>query len=626
MRATIVALLLSFGAAAQGPDVTQLVAEGLTDDERRSFYHLSEGGAILPLYWYNHMEVKNTGETFRERAAFYGFLDDIEDKINPEDLPIGLTVERPGDLFRIKAVSINCAACHVANFEYSDQIVQVVGAPNMIDVRSFAQDIVDSARATFTDLHKLAKLLRNDPEVEHEEGLLYDSILSPTMYVVGADRETVVPDSAKPQLEAAIENFRIQIDDLLKEPLSNEDPNAVVDLLFEEESFIDPEIDRLVDEAVNNLLSVAIARSQPTSEFLFGGDNAEEFLRKGFHAIARRFRLHLARGRFLKNFAALDTATHEGYGRLDAFGTVRRLVFWKHAKGFELNAPASIPHLWNFKDTKWLHWNANSNSVMQRNIAQSLGVGAIMTDKFEVSSRLRNIHDLELLAQKIEPPAWPDVFPPIDTDKLDRGAKLFKDNCARCHNAATWDNSEPPLRVDPEFELSEVQTDAAYIEAFSEKLTNGEAYHKAIETGMAKAKENFCEVFGVNNLECASWDEPRRTPVIWRAPKKYPARPLDGIWATAPYLHNNSVPTLYDLLTPPDQRPKVFAVGQREYDPVKVGFAQPDVILEPYLYRTHNDTEPITGNSNLGHDYGTDLSDDDKFTLIEYLKMLPPPR
>src|SRR5690625_3270750 len=60
----------------------------------------------------------------------------------------------------------------------------------------------------------------------------------------------------------------------------------------------------------------------------------------------------------------------------------------------------------------------------------------------------------------------------------------------------------------------------------------------------------------------------------------YKARPLNGIWATAPYLHNGSVPTLYDLLLPakrPDDpedgeyRPDEFMVGSREFDPIKVG-------------------------------------------------------
>ena len=52
----------------------------------------------------------------------------------------------------------------------------------------------------------------------------------------------------------------------------------------------------------------------------------------------------------------------------------------------------------------------------------------------------------------------------------------------------------------------------------------------------------------------------------------YKARPLNGIWATAPYLHNGSVRTLRQLLLPSDTRQTTFRVGSREYDPEDMGF------------------------------------------------------
>ncbi|WP_346659235.1 hypothetical protein [Bradyrhizobium sp. CW7] len=52
---------------------------------------------------------------------------------------------------------------------------------------------------------------------------------------------------------------------------------------------------------------------------------------------------------------------------------------------------------------------------------------------------------------------------------------------------------------------------------------------------------------------------------------QYRARPLDGVWATAPYLHNGSVPTLKDMLLPQGRRPNSFCVGSRKFDPVGVG-------------------------------------------------------
>lgn len=96
----------------------------------------------------------------------------------------------------------------------------------------------------------------------------------------------------------------------------------------------------------------------------------------------------------------------------------------------------------------------------------------------------------------------------------------------------------------------------------------------------------------------------------------YKARPLDGIWATAPYLHNGSVPTLYDLLSAPAQRPVTFWVGTREFDPVKVGFITTEV-RGAFRFDTR-----IPGNRNTGHTWGTTLSESEKMDLIEYLKSL----
>jgi hypothetical protein len=98
----------------------------------------------------------------------------------------------------------------------------------------------------------------------------------------------------------------------------------------------------------------------------------------------------------------------------------------------------------------------------------------------------------------------------------------------------------------------------------------------------------------------------------------YANHPLDGIWARAPYLHNGSVPTLRDLLEPPDRRPLVFYRGYDVYDQARVGFVT-SVAEEGgrqfFLYDTS-----LPGNSNAGHLYGTALPDEDKAAIVEYLK------
>ena len=103
----------------------------------------------------------------------------------------------------------------------------------------------------------------------------------------------------------------------------------------------------------------------------------------------------------------------------------------------------------------------------------------------------------------------------------------------------------------------------------------------------------------------------------------YRAKTLKGIWATAPYLHNGSVPTIYDLLLPAAERPKTFRLGTREYDPMKLGYVTngdrfvtpPD--MEPFFFDTH-----LPGNWNTGHEWWfyPQLTDAERYEIIEFLK------
>jgi hypothetical protein len=111
-----------------------------------------------------------------------------------------------------------------------------------------------------------------------------------------------------------------------------------------------------------------------------------------------------------------------------------------------------------------------------------------------------------------------------------------------------------------------------------------------------------------------------------RAPLSYKVRPLNGVWATPPYLHNGSVPNLYALLSPVSERPKKFYLGNREYDPVNVGYRS-----EEFPGGFEFDTS-IRGNSNSGHQFtdtpnqagriGRLLTPEERRALIEYLKTL----
>ncbi|MEL7154020.1 MAG: di-heme-cytochrome C peroxidase, partial [Pseudomonadota bacterium] len=126
-------------------------------------------------------------------------------------------------------------------------------------------------------------------------------------------------------------------------------------------------------------------------------------------------------------------------------------------------------------------------------------------------------------------------------------------------------------------------------------------------------------------------------PNCLQAGAGYKARPLNGIWATAPFLHNGSVPTLDALLRPADQRPTFVQLGSREFDPVKVGVVQPEFSGDDFADYEDGmfvlDTAKV-GNRNTGHAFGAsadgdktgmigpEFSDQERRALIEYLKSL----
>ena len=86
--------------------------------------------------------------------------------------------------------------------------------------------------------------------------------------------------------------------------------------------------------------------------------------------------------------------------------------------------------------TSWFQWGVNTNSVIERNIGQALGVGATMEpDKgFRSTVRVDNLHAMEKFQYKLSSPVWPaELFGPIDRARAERGKKIFDRTCALCH-------------------------------------------------------------------------------------------------------------------------------------------------------------------------------------------------
>ena len=201
--------------------------------------------------------------------------------------------------------------------------------------------------------------------------------------------------------------------------------------------------------------------------------------------------------------------------------------------------------------------------------------------------------DIYTWINAVESPKYPY---PIDQALARRGGIVYASNCAKCHGTYGA-GAHYPERV---VALSEVGTDPVRARDFPV------AFIKHLDEG-------WVGQYG-------------QTPINL-AVNGYIAPPLDGIWANAPYLHNGSVPTIWDLLTPAS-RPSVWTRTDTGYDQQKLGVESksfdklPDDATDPVQKRRYYQTN-VRGFSNQGHQFPPQgLSDDNKRALIEYLKTL----
>jgi mono/diheme cytochrome c family protein len=355
-----------------------------------------------------------------------------------------------------------------------------------------------------------------------------------------------------------------------------------------------------------------------------------------------------------------------GFNRTDALTRIGNQVFavdMKIAANFApANAPVRFPQIWDSSWFTWVQYNSSISDPLVRNVGEALGVRAAAklygpdAKEFGNSVHIEGLKQLEwLLAgpapyQGLRPPAWPSVFPALDEKKIARGAELYKANCQPCHLppveelAADLKSAKPTywrengqktrFLVVKDVKATYVGTDPHEAMDFINRTADsGDLGKGRISTGVGLELvtngivNKFFDQMKLSPAQQIEWRGSRdpKDPAV-RSEPIYKARPLTGIWAVSPYLHNGSVPNLYALLSPQNERPDTFWTGSKEFDPVKVGHDTSE-LKGAYLYDV---TKP--GNSNHGHEFkdgprgngviGPALSPDDRFAIIEYLKSL----
>jgi mono/diheme cytochrome c family protein len=638
--------------AAQPPATMQ----GLTSDQRKDLFHLSEGIELVPLAWIKALKSIKTNRPFLEFPERFGLLPDPENK---DQLPIGITASPSrGAEFLGPMVGVNCAACHVGAVTFRGQDVPLLGAPNLFDLNAFYNELFHSVGVTIADPGSRERFLADLAK----RGDVGTAILVQQLgaAAVGAGH------LGGNELKAIARFFQTRLLEVVKTvvqeaeaQLGGRPPDDAARAALQKA--VSTQVGRLFEKDALGLVALVLSPDDPDDPVKAALKAQPDPILTGvLRGLAVELSLLRARIQFLARLKALHDAQRPlpGPGRIDAFNGIRDLVF-PTSDAIPADSPVSYPALWMVNQTFWLHWDGNTNSVIERNIGQALGQGApfepVGQGNYHSKVQPANIHNLEWIVRDLTPPDWPaPLFGAIDQAKAARGRAIYQARCERCHAvvprgghdiydilkaAQAWaqdPKGDPPAipkkRNEQLISVDQVGTDPARAMNFATSVGRQKPLYSGgtdFAVGLGQAARRYSEQSYADNaiapLEQLNYDWPRQI-VRWQTTRCYVARPLVSVWATAPYLHNASVPTIYHLLLPAKDRPKLFPVGQREYDPVKLGYViDPKDIPAQQIPLLFEINATASGNLNVGHegpDYGTDLEDDQRYDLLEYLKTL----
>jgi cytochrome c553 len=528
---------------------------------RDEFYSQDQGSQLMPLKWIKALKQPNGDPFLANNLDRYGFL---PNPASPAGLPIGFTTTVGNN--NTTYIGINCSACHTRQIQVAGTSYRIDGGPAITELQTIQ-----------TDLDAAVNTVLSDP--------------------------------------AAFDQFAI---------------------------------------------AVLGASPPPPAKQKLHDDLAAWFL--PFHAIT----------------SSLPAASPWGPARADAIS----LIFNRVA-GLDIgppptymipenikpaDVPVRYPFLWNawIQDfTQWPGFSPNGNKLfgLSRNVGEVIGVFAEFHPFKDPSKLLKvnysknnsanfpGLNKLEDLIAKLGPPKWPWA---LDKALVARGKLVYQQkdaangnqSCEGCHGITrgkfrsifhrTW--ATP---------IMDVGTDSREINLLSSQVKTGVLEGEKIFGAPLKPVDSAVSVLGLSvvgsilqhyfTLGLGAEGPPGQLKGTWQpsaaaaaangapstaAATKFPyeSRVMQGIWAAAPYLHNGSVPTLTELLTPDSQRVSQFMVGPA-YDIQNVGLAAQQTKFN-FTLKTTDCADRNSGNSRCGHNYGTSFSAADKKALLEYLKSL----
>ena len=591
--------------------------QGWTQEETIKWYTTSQGSRLIPRTWLHALEQSDNAQPFLDPAYLSKFrylplteADWRGPDPNPacpidRSLPIGFPVDCQSDAnlretkLRWKTgqsdneqwVGMNCSACHTASMTYNGKTFRFEGGPALADFQSFTEALDLALQNTLHDKEKL--------------GRFADGVLGKS----ASDQDRRLLTQALTQLVV----WEGKLAHLNYAPIRYG-------------------FGRL--DAIGHIFNKVALEAMPEDE----ADKSNQTANPSDAPVSYPF---------LWNITQLDRVEWNGISANKPFGTGT-------GRDFDYGA-------------------------LGRNTGEVIGVFADITvtpnpglGGYSSSINEPVLVGIEEQLQKLQPPKWPAAFPAIDQALAKTGGDLFiSKHCDSCHTVPPTSFSPSDKYTTSLTKVAELGTDMwmacnAVFDGAKSGAFQGTKLQIVAGTIIGPTSDNlglvqtgvigallgkkgdliataFEGVFGINRgipsgrpFGFAGVDpkEARRNECNYAmthntAPNSaalvYKGRPLQGIWATAPYLHNGSVATLHDLLLPAAQRRSAFYTGTREFDPVEVGYKTAPSPDNSFEFDTQDKAtgKPLDGNSNAGHDYGNaSLSEEDRKALIEYMKTL----
>lgn len=590
--------------------------QGWTETDRTWFYSANQGSRLVPYEWFLALEVPDGEQLFRdasrmERLHYLSRPSDPE--TNPDGLPIGFVKDPARGEGGRNWLGLTCAACHTSQINYRGVAYRIDGGPGHGDIQTFLEELATALEKIHTDDAKFqrfsAKVLGAGSSRAAREKLRADVVKVAMMR-----RDFQKRNATKhPYGYARVDAFGIIMNEVLAHgldlPQNAQPPNAPVSYPF------------LWDTPHHDFVQWnGAAPNRPLGTHIVG-------------PLARNV------GEVLGVFGELrvpsEPEVKPGYG---SSAHVENL-FWIEQRLKKLRSPrwpeafpAINPALKSkgekifARDCRGCHQDIDRSDPRRR-------VTAVLTPLEEVNSdplmatnfagrtaktgRLEGRPKLLLVGPKFGPSApAAEILRHVIKEVIQRGIIERAEVSTADELAKLRRLRELPDRTS----LRDLPT--------LQSLRDLRELVQVLERLQLERLEDLREFVELAELLDLSTNKLEALDQLYRPGEQnsvlaYKARPLNGIWATAPYLHNGSVANLDDLLRPAVDRAVSFNESSREFDPVKVGFATGDAEVATSLFKVKDDEgHLIPGNSNQGHEYGTGLSEAERRQLLEYLKSL----